>query len=417
MSLPRRSVWRTGGIAAALLSLMLPACVPAAEIGAIGGAAVGPVPSGRAEGQFIRVAIAQRKPTVDLAVNGGFQIFTADSALSVRSGPHLSSVTVRGTREGILLGNDLLPNQAVRVEPSRDATIHIDGQRLRGQIEIRRQQDLTLLVINHLDIEDYLRGVISKEAPHYWRMEALKALAIAARTYALAQQQTKAGVDFDVTGDVMSQVYGGREGEKGRTSRAVNDTRGIVLTYQGRLFPAFYHSTCGGRTEHGSVMGPGYDLEPLQGNAACSFCSASPFYRWQQRLSKADVAWAVKKSGRGSVWPVDGLAVVALSRTGRVSKVEVHGSRSLTMSGADFRQLIGFDRLRSLAFTIRPEGDDFVLDGRGWGHGVGMCQWGAAELARRGLSASEILAFYYPGARITRVGELEMQPRVGEGGS
>jgi len=129
------------------------------------------------------------------------------------------------------------------------------------------------------------------------------------------------------------------------------------------------------------------------------------------------VAWAVKKSGRGSVWPVDGLAVVALSRTGRVSKVEVHGSRSLTMSGADFRQLIGFDRLRSLAFTIRPEGDDFVLDGRGWGHGVGMCQWGAAELARRGLSASEILAFYYPGARITRVGELEMQPRVGEGGS
>jgi len=407
MSLPRSSVWRTGGIAAALLSLMLPACVPAAEIGAIGGAAVGPVPSGRAEGQFIRVAIAQRKPTVDLAVNGGFQIFTADSALSVRSGPHLSSVTVRGTREGILLGNDLLPNQAVRVEPSRDATIHVNGQRLRGQIEIRRQQDLTLLVINHLDIEDYLRGVISKEAPHYWRMEALKALAIAARTYALAQQQTKAGVDFDVTGDVMSQVYGGREGEKGRTSRAVNDTRGIVLTYQGRLFPAFYHSTCGGRTEHGSVMGPGYDLEPLQGNAACSFCSASPFYRWQQRLSKADVSWALKKHHRGSLWPVDRLEIAERTMTGRVAKVRIRGRHHyVTLSGYDFRQLFGFDGIRSTAFSIVPLGDDFVLEGRGWGHGVGLCQWGAAELARRGLVANEILAFYYPDTRVVRLDEV-----------
>ena len=371
-----------------------------------------------AEPAWIRVAVAQQ-PQVDLAIHGRYRMVAvpslaglpdARSGDALHEGARLPKVSVRASQDGILIGERLLPSNGVLVEPARDATIALNGQRLRGLVEIRKRQDLTLLVINHVDLEDYLRGVVSKEAPDYWPMEALRAIAIAARTYTLFQQLSKASLDYDVTSDVLSQVYGGKSAERGRTNRAVRETRGLVLTHQGRLFPTFYHSTCGGATEHGSVMGP-FDLEPLRGNLACTFCAASPFYRWQRRLTKADVAWAVKQQGRGSVWPVQALEAAAYSPTGRVAQVRIRGAgRELLMSGYEFRRLFGFASLRSTAFAVVPDGDGFILQGRGWGHGVGVCQWGAADLARRGLSAGEILALYYPHTELAQLGSMAVEP-------
>ncbi|MBI4323431.1 MAG: SpoIID/LytB domain-containing protein [Candidatus Omnitrophica bacterium] len=365
-----------------------------------------------AEPAWIRVAVAQQ-PQVELAIHGRYRMVAIPSSGSgdaLHEGARLPTVSVRASQDGILVGERLLPSSGVLVEPAREATIALNGQRLRGVVEIRKQQDLTLLVINHVDLEDYLRGVVSKEAPDYWPMEALRAIAIAARTYTLFQRLSKASLDYDVTSDVLSQVYGGKSAERGRTNRAVRDTRGLVLTYQGRLFPAFYHSTCGGATEHGSVMGP-FDLEPLRGNLACTFCAASPFYRWQRRLTTADIAWAVKQQGRGSVWPVQALDVAAYSPTGRVAQVRIRGAgRERLVSGYEFRRLFGFASLRSTAFAIIPDGNGFILQGRGWGHGVGLCQWGAAELARLGLKAPEILAYYYPNSVLVRLQEVNLQP-------
>jgi len=355
----------------------------------------------------IRVAVIRNQPEIALAVHGPFRILALHTAEALREASHLSEVPIRATAEGILMGQDLLPLFGVRIEPSKDATINVNGQRLRGTLEIVRQADLTLLVINHIGIEEYLQGVLNKEAPYYWPMEALKTLAIVARTYALSQRLSKASVEYDVTGDVLSQLYGGRSAESRRTTRAVQQTAGVVLTYHGQIFPAFYHSTCGGLTERGSVMGPAYDLEPLRGGVACAFCVSSPFYRWQRVLTKADVAWALKQKQYGSVGVVNELNVVERSPTGRAQKVAIRGSqRTVMLSGYDFRALFGFDRLRSTAFTVRTEGDRFVLEGRGWGHGVGLCQWGTAALARRGLSAEEIVQFYYPQAKLARLEDV-----------
>ena len=377
---------------------------------------------------WIRVAVVRDQPQVDLAIHGRFRIVALRTpahpgarvtvgAGSLQEGRWLPQVIVRATQEGILVGERVFPLFGVRVEPAREATINLNGQRLRGTIEILRQPNLTLLVVNQVALEDYLRGVLSKEAPHYWPKEALRALAIAARTYTLFQRLSKTAVDYDVTGDIMSQVYGGRSAEKWQTTRAVRDTEGVILTYQGRVFPAFYHSTCGGLTEHASVMGP-YDVEPLHGGVTCSFCQESPFYRWERRLSKADIAWALKQKGFGSVGTVTGLDVVQRTATGRAAQVLIRGtSRTLTMKAYDFRALFGFEQLRSVAFTVEPEGDNVLLRGQGWGHGVGLCQWGTAELARRGLSAREILAVYYPHAEVVRLGEVAVQPVVVQGGS
>lgn len=366
--------------------------------------------------EWIRVAVVRQDTQADLQIHGRFTIRALHTGDPIQAGRRLPPVVVKALPEGIALGEAVLPFFGVRIEPASESTISLNGKRLRGTLEILRQNDLTLLVVNYVALEDYLRGVLSKEAPDYWPTEALRAIAIAARTYTLYQRLNKASAEYDVTGDVMSQDYGGKTGEKANTTRAVKATRGWIVTSQGQVFPTFYHSTCGGLTEHARVMGP-FDLRPLQGGVACTLCSASPFYRWQRRLTTADVAWALRKSPHGSVGTVSDLQVTRRTETGRVEEVTVTGSqRVLRLTGFDVRALFGFDRIRSLAFSIAPLGEAFLVDGHGWGHGVGLCQWGAAELARRGFSAPEILALYYPGCALAQLKDVADPPVVVRGG-
>ncbi len=360
--------------------------------------------------EWIRVAVVRDDPQVDLQIHGRFTMLTLHTGQPISQGQRLEPMTVRAIPAGLALGNEVVPVMGVRIEPESNGTIKLNGKRLRGTIEIIRQNNLTLLVVNHVALEDYLRGVLSKEAPDYWPMEALKAIAIAARTYAVYQSFLKDQLDYDVTGDVMSQDYGGKTAEKAATTHAVKATQGWIVMYNGQLFPTFYHSTCGGMTEHARVMGK-FDLEPLRGGIACSFCSASPFFHWQRRLTKADVGWALRQSRYGTIGTVTNLQVTKRTETGRAQEIAMSGTlRTVRMSGYDFRALFGFDRIRSPLFSVIPEGDAFVLDGHGWGHGVGLCQWGAAELARRGFSAAEILAFYYPHAQLVPIKDLVNHP-------
>ncbi len=357
--------------------------------------------------EWIRVAVIQNDPQVDLQVYGRFTVVALHTGQMLQEGRRLEPVAVRAVPEGLAIGKQVLPVFGVRIEPESNAAISLNGKRLRGTLEIVRRNDLTLLVVNHVSLEEYLRGVLSKEAPDYWPPEALKAIAIAARTYALYQRFTKEPNDYDVTGDVMSQDYGGKTAEKAGTTRAVKATDGWILMHRGQLFPAFYHSTCGGITEHARVMGP-FDLEPLRGGVRCQFCAASPFFQWQRRLTKADVNWALRKSPYGSIGAISDVRVSQQTDSGRAHTVTIVGARrSLRLSGYDVRALFGFDSIRSALFSVSPAGDAFIIQGRGWGHGVGMCQWGAAELARRGLSAAEILAYYYPEAQLASIKSLE----------
>ena len=367
--------------------------------------------------ESIRVAVEREDPQVDLQIHGRFTILALHTGTLVQQGRRLPPTAIRAVPQGLTLGREILPFDGVRIEPESHGAISLNGKRLRGTIEIVRQKNLTLLVVNYVSLEDYLRGVLSKEAPDYWPPEALKAIAIAARTYALYQRLTKEQVDYDVTGDVMSQDYGGKTAEKAGTTRAVKTTEGLILMSQGQLFPAFYHSTCGGMTEHARVMGK-FDLEPLRGGVACTLCSASPFFQWQRRLTRADISWALRNSPHGPIGTVSDVRVTKRTASGRAEEITIMGAqRTVKLSGYDFRSLFGFDRIRSPWFSIVPAGEAFVLDGHGWGHGVGMCQWGAAELARRGFSATEILAFYYPKSELVQLKDLANQPIRVIGGS
>ncbi len=363
-----------------------------------------------ASADSIRVALVQDDPQVELQIHGSFTMRALQTGEPIQRAEGLQRTRVRAVPEGLALGGAVVRGQGVRIEPTRDAIIAVNGTRLRGALEIVRRTNQRLLVVNHVALEDYLRGVLSKEAPDYWPPEALKAIAIAARTYAVYQRFLKADGEFDVTGNVLSQDYGGQTHEKDATDRAVKATEGLILVYQNTLFPPFYHSTCGGVTEHARVMGP-YNLRPLAGGVLCRLCEGSPFYTWKRRITTADVAWALRKSQHGTVGTVQAVRITGRTSTGRVQSVTIVGSRGrLRLTGYDFRALFGFEWIRSLRFEITPVEGAFILQGGGWGHGVGMCQWGAAELARRGFSASEILAFYYRGAELTDLASLTQHP-------
>ena len=367
--------------------------------------------------EVIRVAVSRDVPEVTLQVHGRFTMTALERGGPIQEGRRLESVAVRAVPQGLAVGNRIVPYPGVRFDSAASGTISLNGQRLRGALEIVRQQNQTLLVVNHVSLEDYLRGVVSKEAPDYWPTEVLKAIAVAARTYALYQRFTKEPSSYDVTGDVMSQDYGGETAEKAATTRAVKATAGWLLTYQGGLFPTFYHSTCGGITEHARVMGP-FDVPPLQGGVTCSLCAASPFYRWRRRITLADFGWALRQSTWGSVGTVSDVQVTKRTPTGRVQDVTITGSqRTLRLTGYDVRALFGFDRIRSPLFGLIRAGDAYVVDGHGWGHGVGLCQWGAAEMARRGFSFPEILAYYYPGTTLVHVQDVVQQPVTILGGT
>lgn len=365
--------------------------------------------SAQPNAESIRVAVVREDPQVALQVYGRFTVRAMQTGATVQEGRRMPETAVKALPEGIALGEQVLPGSGVRIEPASDAAISVNGRRLRGTLEIVRQKNQKLLVINHIGLEDYLRGVLSKEAPDYWPEEALKAIAVAARTYAVYQRFSKEGADYDVTADVMSQDYGGKSAEKTATTRAVKATSGWILMYHGGLFPAFYHSTCGGMTEHARVMGK-YDLVPLRGGIACTHCNASPFYTWQRHLTRKDVNWALHKSHHGSIGTIRDMRVTKTTLSGRVEEVTIYGAkRAVRLTGYDLRALFGFDRIRSPLLTIAATADGFLINGRGWGHGVGMCQWGAAELARRGMSAQEILRWYYPESQLVSVKDLANQ--------
>jgi stage II sporulation protein D len=261
---------------------------------------------------------------------------------------------------------------------------------MRGDVVVRIHRG-QLQLINVIALEDYLVGVLGGEMPKSFPLEALKAQAVAARTYALHKKLEAFGQQVHLGSGVLSQVYKGLKSEDRRTREAVEATRGLVLTYELTPIEAYFHASCGGRTESGSDA-LGRDLPYLQ-SVDCP-CAKMPVSHWNLTLRASEVEAALGRGGvRGG-----SLAVVARSQSGRARRIQLAPGRSL--DAVSFRERLGYDRVRSLSFDVTRRGDGFALVGRGYGHGAGMCQWGAKAFADEGWGFREILAHYYPGTEL-----------------
>lgn len=276
----------------------------------------------------------------------------------------------------------------------------VAGRRYRGRIVVHAASG-QLSVVNHVDLEDYVAATVGGEMPASWPEQALRAQAVATRTYALHQRAAQPqALQWDVRATEQSQVYRGIESETPRTRRAADATRGEILTLAGQPILAVFHSTSGGRTASASeVWGKSV---PYLDSIDVEYEDDAPFTYWRTVFAPETLSGLLAAAG-SDLGRVDSLEVTGRTESGRVARIVAReDSRREVWSGDRLRNLVEGLGLRSRLFDIRPTPQGFAFVGSGFGHGVGMSQWGARELARRGASYQRILARFYPGAELSQ---------------
>jgi len=275
--------------------------------------------------------------------------------------------------------------------------VQINGKGYRGHLEVY-PSDKGLLVVDEMLLEDYLVGLINCEISSQWPMEAVKAQAVVARTFALFQKQARKNLLYHLESTVYDQVYGGSDVEDSRAARAVEETRGEVVSNNGKIIQAFFHSSCGGHTEASENVWS-VKLPYLRG-VECTYCMKSPSVLWEQALPPKKIESLLRSAG----YNVTGLQrIQAKSRypSGRIADLEIFSANgTVSIPAVAFRKTLGYGVIRSTDFEVKLVDNDFVFVGTGYGHGVGLCQWGAKQRAEEGFSYREILSYYYPGTRV-----------------
>ena len=278
-----------------------------------------------------------------------------------------------------------------------DRPIRLNGREYAGRLDLLRNGDGALAVVNEVPLEDYLVGVLLAESNERWPQEALRAQAIVSRTYAAYHRLLNAAKPYHIVASTAHQQFAGRVASTSPAWAAVQETSGQVLRWEGELFPAFYHTDSGGYTEDPRTVFAARNLPGLR-PVVCYFSTGSPHFSWSLDLRLADLSEALRRNQLG-VGTVRSIEVSERTAALRATVVTVRGSSGVTrLRGNDFRRIVGYDTLKSTLFAVAVDGEVARFAGRGYGHGVGMCQWGAKGMAEQGATARQILEFYYPGA-------------------
>ena len=274
-----------------------------------------------------------------------------------------------------------------------------------------------LELINLVDTERYVAGVVAREIWPTFDREAYRAQAIVARSFVLHEMIDREYARYDIASTQGAQVYRGlRLDETGRrAARAADHTRGVVVTSSRsgaeRLVCTYYSAACGGMSQSAAIFGLANDIEPLGGGVRCDHCKIAPAktYRWgpvRMTLTEVRSRLAARFSSMRSVQRIDSIEVTDRTPSGRPVRVRVTDAsgQSWDLLAERFRLAIGWSTMRSTDCSIRVAGDFIVLkNGRGFGHGLGLCQWGMEGLARSGQRAGAIVRYYFPGSNLTRV--------------
>lgn len=350
--------------------------------------------------RYLRVAIVDNADSINLTVRCPYQVLTLKTYELLEEQKRAWNAKVSPTTSGIQIRDSHYKVFGINIRPKTDSYIFINGRRFRGDISIIRKENNKLLVINVIGVEDYLKGVLYHEISHRWPIQAIKAQAIAARTFAVYQANANKDKEFDLTSTTFSQVYGGRTSEKDKSNLAVEETKGEMLTYKGKIFSAYYHSCCGGHTEDASNLWK-IDIEPLRGKI-CDFCQDSKHFKWRRIILLEEIKNTFRKNGY-EIGEIISIEPLERNKSGRITNLKIKDKfGAVEIPAKDFRQVLGTTVIRSTNFEVKIIDDYAEFTGFGWGHGVGMCQWGAYGMSKKGYSAEEILKFYYPGAQITK---------------
>ncbi len=354
----------------------------------------------------VRVAILEGVASVDLSAEWGLVVSDPQSRRPHFSYPNQTPLRISvGRGQGMEVGPRLLPLSAISLEALRGGGIKIGAREYPGRLEIFRTEG-GLLVVNELPLEDYVTGSLRGEMSDKWPLEALRAQAVAIRTYAVYHQLLNQAKVYHLAAGTQYQNYAGRVSPTSPLWVAAKQTQGQLLTLGGQLIVTFYHTDSGGWTERPDSVFSG-EMPALSG-VRDEFSANSPHARWTLELALRDLRDLLRRGGIG-VGEIRGMEVLDRSESLRVQRLEIrHSQGSMQLRGVDFRRIVGYDTLKSTLFTVSVQGERAIFQGRGWGHGVGLSQYGAKEMGERGYSYRDILAHYYPRTVLTLVDGLAL---------
>jgi stage II sporulation protein D len=353
----------------------------------------------------LRVAIEDNIPQVQIGTSTA-AVLRDDSGRVVGRLDPLQGSLAASSQGQVLFGNTKA--SALWIEPSANGLVWIgdgtNGRWFRGKARLVPSPK-GLIAVNHVDMESYLYSVVASEMPPSWPLESLKAQAVAARSYVLKQRDRTANTVYDVGDDTRWQVYKGVEAETNTTQAAVKATSGQVMTYQGSIIEAVFHSSSGGHTENSEDV---WSQKVPYLRAVNDYDQSAPVYSWTESFP---IETLNQKLGVGKVLR---LSVVESSPQGRVRRIKVEGeSTQRVMTGEQLRTALN---LRSSLFKITPQKpatteaggkslapQTYQIEGRGFGHGLGLSQYGAQALATKGWTYGQILTHYYKGATLSRI--------------
>lgn len=411
----------------------------------------------------IRVGIWSNQPNILVSADANFKVVDSDTRKVLGKFDGKQKVTIAVKEANLTVNGTAVAASKLSVLAADgiDSAIEVNRRHYRGEIEIHRtngKQGLT--VVNILPVEQYLYGVIAKEISPDWPLETVKAQAVAARTFALYSLNKYKDDGYDVSAGNDCQVYGGKEGEALRTSQAVDATRGQVILYRGKPVQAFYHSSSGGYTENSeNVWGTYFPYL----RAVEDFDQKTPNFSWEKNWTPAQLSEALARAGYNignlqsiELSPFKSQPVNTFDRgvSGRVKMIQFAGDKGhIQLTGNKLRSILNLNSTlfdikvivpvqKSIEFEITDNAGDresktveinvppgqekgflgredihhitvkanesIVFNGFGWGHGLGMSQWGAKVMAEKGPQGDtayfkEILKHYYQGVDIQRI--------------
>jgi stage II sporulation protein D len=258
-------------------------------------------------------------------------------------------------------------------------------------------------VINELAVEDYIKGILPKEMSPSWEHEALKAQAVISRTYAL--KNLGRHKDFDMCNTTHCQVYGGASVEAESCNKAIKETQGEVLTFDGKYAQTVFHANCGGHTENPKYVWQLQDVPKYLQGRACSYCKESPNHKWTGTVSESTIVSKLAAAGFKGVKNIKSIKLKGKT-TGKAYETVIikHSGGTLKLNSYKFRLAVDAWNIKSTQIdSVKKDGKNFVFKGSGWGHAIGLCQWGARGQAKKGKNYKTILKFYYPGTKLEKV--------------
>jgi stage II sporulation protein D len=362
----------------------------------------------------VRVAVlASPQKSIIVEVSQPFSIRRVgrDKVLtrSDKVGPTVVTVTPQGR---IRFGKRDLPEGNMEIVPAASPGIWIEGHQYRGTVRLHQMYgQKVIMAVNVLPLEDYVASVVDSEMPASFPEEARKAQAVIARTYALYQKEEASGFDppAELYASTKSQKYLGyqyRDGKKllageSESSRKIAAaTRGQVCQFRGKTFCTYYCAVCGGNTVRGTDFFE--DAAPPLVSVECDFCREARLYRWHAEVSRPDFQQALEPWLKEKGEPASVVKTISQVRVspggGGYPEFDLRGGkRSVRITGPELRQCLSRYGLSSARFSITDRGQTLEFSGRGHGHGVGLCQWGARGQAQEGRNYTQILQHYYPG--------------------